>query len=113
MVGAATRLERVLFNLLENALRYAPVDSEVVIRLMDEGQSIRFSIEDAGVGVPKDEVYRLFRKFAQGSGKTGQVGLGLYFCRITIEGWGGTIGYNPSPLGGACFWFRLPKPSVA
>ncbi len=113
VIGEATRLERVLFNLLENALRYAPVDSEVVIRLMDEGQSIRFSIEDAGVGVPKDEVYRLFRKFAQGSGKTGQVGLGLYFCRITIEGWGGTIGYNPSPLGGACFWFRLPKPSVA
>jgi len=65
------------------------------------------------VGVPKDKVYRLFRKFAQGSGKTGQVGLGLYFCRITIEGWGGAIGYHPSPLGGACFWFRLPKPSVA
>jgi len=40
------------------------------------------------------------------------VGLGLYFCRITIEGWGGAIGYHPSPLGGACFWFRLPKPSV-
>ena len=112
VVGEATRLERVLFNLLENALRYAPVDSEVVIRLMDEGPSIRFSIEDAGVGVPKDEVNRLFRKFAQGSGKTGQVGLGLYFCRITIEGWGGAIGSHPSPVGGACVWFRLPKPSV-
>ena len=112
VVGEITRLERVLFNLLENALRYAPVDSAVVIRLSDEGSSIRFSIEDAGDGVPKEEVPRLFRKFAQGSGQTGQVGLGLYFCRITIEGWGGTIGYNPSPLGGACFWFRLAKPSV-
>ena len=81
--------------------------------LPDEGETIRFSIEDAGEGVPKNQVYRLFRKFAQGSGQTGQVGLGLYFCRITIEGWGGSIGYNPSSLGGACFWFRLPKPSVA
>ena len=111
VVGETTRLERVLFNLLENALRHAPVDSEVIIRLMDEGQSIRFSIEDAGDGVPKGQVHRLFRKFAQGSSQTGKVGLGLYFCRITIEGWGGAIGYNPSLLGGACFWFRLPKPS--
>ena len=112
VVGEATRLERVLFNLLENALRHAPVDSEVVVRLTDEGQSIRCSVEDAGKGVPKNEEYRLFRKFVQGSGKNGQVGLGLYFCRITIEGWGGSIGYNPSPMGGACFWFRLPKPTV-
>ena len=112
VVGETTRLERVLFNLLENALRHAPTDSEVVIRLIDEGPSIRFSVEDDGPGVTKDEVPRLFRKFAQGSGTTGQVGLGLYFCRITIEGWGGAIGYNPSPSGGACFWLRLPKPSV-
>lgn len=112
VVGEATRLERVLFNLLENALRHAPAESDVVIRLTDEGTSVRFSVEDAGPGVPRDEAARLFRKFAQGSGKTGQVGLGLYFCRITIEGWGGAVGYNPSPLGGACFWFRLPKPTA-
>ena len=80
--------------------------------MTDEDQSIRFSIEDAGEGVPQHEVSRLFRKFTQGAGKTGQVGLGLYFCRITIESWGGTIGYTASPLGGACFWFRLPKPTV-
>ncbi len=110
VVGESTRLERVLFNLFENALRYAPAGTEVVVRLLDEGPTVRFSIEDAGKGVPSHEVDRLFRKFAQGSGKTGQVGLGLYFCRITIEGWGGSIGYAPSALGGACFWFRLPKP---
>ena len=77
-----------------------------MIRLADEGNAIRFSIEDAGQGVPESEVYRLFRKFAQGSGKTGQVGLGLYFCRITIEGWGGAIGYKPSPLGGQALQSR-------
>lgn len=112
VVAETARLERVLFNLMENALRYAPASSDVLIRLADEGETIRFSIEDAGEGVPKNQVYRLFRKFAQGSGQTGQVGLGLYFCRITIEGWGGAIGYNPSSLGGACFWFHLPKPTV-
>ncbi len=110
VVGESTRLERVLFNLFENALRYAPAGTDVLVRLVDEGRTIRLSIEDAGEGVPEGEVERLFRKFAQGSGQKGQVGLGLYFCRITIEGWGGTIGYAPSALGGACFWFRLPKP---
>ena len=56
-------------------------------------------------------VPRLFRKYAQGGGTNGQVGLGLYFCRITVEGWGGAVGYEPAPGGGARFWFRLPKPA--
>ncbi len=110
VVGESARLERVLFNLIENALRYAPPGTDVVIRLIDEGPTVLVSVEDAGEGVAPDDVHRLFRRYTQGSGLTGQVGLGLYFCRITIEGWGGSIGYEPSPLGGAAFWFRLPKP---
>nr|MDJ0773505.1 ATP-binding protein [Mastigocoleus sp. MO_167.B18] len=51
----------------------------------------------------------LFKKFYQGKDKSGKSGLGLYFCRITIERWGGKIGYSPRPQGGSCFWFRLPK----
>ncbi|MFQ5571070.1 MAG: sensor histidine kinase [Rhodothermales bacterium] len=112
VIGEAARLERVLFNLLENALRHAPTGSDVILRLHDEGASIRLSVEDAGEGVPDHNIPRLFAIFAQGSGTTGQAGLGLYFCRITIEGWGGSIGYRPRPRGGACFWFRLPKPNV-
>lgn len=110
VVAEPGRLERVLFNLCENALRHAPSETDVVVRLMDEGATVRVNIEDAGEGVPPQEVTRLFRKFSQGSSTTGKVGLGLYFCRITIEGWGGTIGYTPREEGGACFWFRLPKP---
>jgi len=50
----------------------------------------------------------MFEKFSQARANTGKVGLGLYFCRITIESWGGTIGYTPRATGGAQFWFRLP-----
>lgn len=111
VLAEPTRLERVLFNLFENALRYAPPGTDVLVRLDDEGETVRASIEDAGAGVPAAEVPRLFRKYAQGGSARGQVGLGLYFCRITVEGWGGAIGYEPAPGGGARFWFRLPKPS--
>lgn len=110
VVAEQTRLERVLFNLFENALRHAPSDSDIVVRLAHEGTTVRFSIEDAGDGVPPAQVDHLFRKFAQGPGTNGKVGLGLYYCRITIDSWGGMIGYSKSPAGGACFWFRLPKP---
>ncbi|MDX1547831.1 MAG: HAMP domain-containing sensor histidine kinase [Rhodothermales bacterium] len=110
VVAEQARLERVLFNLFENALRHAPPGSEVVVRLAHEGEAVCARIEDAGEGVPPSERARLFRKYAQGGERPGQVGLGLYFCRITVEGWGGSIGYEPVPEGGACFWFRLPTP---
>ncbi|HEY5950800.1 MAG TPA: ATP-binding protein, partial [Kofleriaceae bacterium] len=50
---------------------------------------------------------RLFQKLVRDPGGTGH-GLGLYFCRITVEQWGGGIGYEPRQPGGARFWIRLP-----
>lgn len=113
VTGERRRLERVLFNLVDNALRYAPAGSTVTVHLSQEDGAITCEVHDAGPGVAPEHVPRLFRKFEQGSRAAGAVGLGLYFCRITVEGWGGTIGYREAPSGGACFWFRLPAdPSV-
>ncbi len=105
-----TRLERVLFNLVENALRHTRPGTEIRLRLEDEGRFIRASVEDEGEGVPEEMAPSLFEKFTQGGAQTGKAGLGLYFCRLTVEDWGGTIGYEPRPEGGARFWFRLPVP---
>lgn len=110
VVGDHARLERILFNLVENALRHTRDGSIVVVRLRDEGNSIRVSIKDQGKGVPVDMMNKLFEKFTQGgSDESGKVGLGLYFCRITVESWGGEIGCLPNLKDGACFWFTLPK----
>jgi len=110
VVGDHARLERILFNLLENALRHTRDESMVVIRLRDEGNAIRVSIKDQGKGVPNDMIHKLFDKFAQGEGnEKGKAGLGLYFCKITVESWGGEIGCLPNMKDGACFWFTLPK----
>ncbi|RUT09114.1 hypothetical protein DSM106972_011670 [Dulcicalothrix desertica PCC 7102] len=109
VVGDKSRLERVISNLAENAFRHSPRESTVVINLRQDGDFIFAAVDDEGSGVRPNAVANLFQKFSQGS-KPGRIGLGLYFCRITIERWGGEIAYSPRPEGGSRFWFRLPKP---
>lgn len=109
VVGEKLRLDRVISNLVENALRHSPANSTVTIGCCDEGEKILVSIDDEGPGVPPDVAPALFQKFAQGKSGRGKIGLGLYFCRITIEHWGGEIGHSPREQGGTRFWFRLPR----
>ncbi|MDQ3011331.1 MAG: HAMP domain-containing histidine kinase [Acidobacteriota bacterium] len=110
VVGERSRLERVLSNLIENALRYSPANSTVTIGCEDEGERMLITIDDEGPGIPPEVVPALFQKFAQGKKGRGKIGLGLYFCRITIEHWGGEIGHAQREKGGTRFWFRLPRP---
>ncbi len=101
-----SRLERVLFNLLENALRHAPTGSKVTIGLRREGGSCLVTVEDEGDGLPPELAATFFQKFSSGARK-GRAGLGLYFCKLVVESWGGDIGFSNRPQGGARFWFRL------
>ncbi|BAZ12167.1 histidine kinase [Calothrix sp. NIES-4071] len=108
VIGDKSRLERVVSNLAENAFRHSPSESTIVINLRQDGEFIFAAVDDEGSGVPRNAVASLFQKFSQGN-KPGRIGLGLYFCRITVERWGGEIGYSPRPENGSRFWFRLPK----
>ncbi|MBW4645752.1 MAG: HAMP domain-containing histidine kinase [Goleter apudmare HA4340-LM2] len=110
VVGDQSRLDRVIANLVENAFRHSPPESTVEIGLEQDGKYIFLMIDDEGMGVPPEMVETLFQKFSQGKEKSGRSGLGLYFCRITIQRWGGSIGYMPRPGGGSRFWLRLLKP---
>jgi signal transduction histidine kinase len=114
VVGDLARLERIFFNLIENALRHAPAHSTITIRLRETdhpviGPAFCASVEDQGPGVPAEALPKLFQRFSQSGGKAGKAGLGLYFCRITVEGWGGEIGYRDAEPRGAAFWFELPR----
>lgn len=110
VVGDRSRLDRVISNLVENALRHSPPESTVKIGLQQDATSILVTIDDQGTGVEPEIAETLFQKFSQGKNKSGRAGLGLYFCRITVERWGGKIGYLLRPEGGSRFWFRLLKP---
>lgn len=103
------RFTRVLINLIENALRYAPHGSAITIGVAGQRDSVTVFIDDDGPGVTPDMVPTLFHKFSGERRKGGKLGIGLYFCALTLKRWGGSIGYAPRAPTGARFWFKLPR----
>ena len=106
----AMLIERVLCNLLENAAKYTPIDSHIVISAEVNGQFMNVSVFDNGPGLPVGREESLFEKFTRGdreSATTG-VGLGLAICRAIVEAHSGMIRAGKSPEGGAAFVFTLP-----
>lgn len=108
IVGDEARLERIIFNLVENALRHNSAHADVNLSVQRDGEWVVLYVDDEGPGVPAEYVPRLFEKFSQSGNYRGKIGLGLHFCYITVTQWGGSIGYTPRPTGGARFWVRLP-----
>ena len=106
----AVLIERVLCNLLENAAKYTPPGSAIVIYAVQRGDVVRVMVYDNGPGLPRGREEAVFEKFTRGekeSAKPG-VGLGLAICRAIVEAHGGTIAADKSPLGGAAVVFTLP-----
>ncbi|MFI4940896.1 MAG: ATP-binding protein, partial [Burkholderiales bacterium] len=106
----AILIERVMCNLLENAAKYTPADSHVVIAAEVSGRYLDISVFDNGPGLPPGREESLFEKFTRGEREsaTSGVGLGLSICRAIVEAHGGTIRAGKSPEGGASFIFTLP-----
>ena len=101
----------MLWNLLENARRYAPPHSSVVIGGRVDGDRVLAWVEDAGPGVPAKQRERLFDRFSRDANSRGLVGLGLHFCRMTVQSWGGAIRHEPRSPTGARFVVTLQRPT--
>ena len=109
VTGEESRLLRIFGNLVENALSHSPRGSTVMLGVTSEGDLLTGFVDDEGPGLPEDTTaQRLFALFAKGE-RAGKAGLGLYFCKMTVERRGGAIGCENRPSGGARFWFRLPR----
>jgi signal transduction histidine kinase len=110
----ADRLSRVLVNLLGNALKFSPSDSQIDISWKEVTASVEISIKDQGRGIPQDKLPLLFERFQQVSAEDSRrgTGLGLAICKAIVEAHGGTIGASSDGLDkGTTFWFRLPLSS--
>ncbi len=106
------KVERVLLNLLTNALRHTPRDGSIAVRVVRDGDAVKVAVEDTGRGVPAEAVGRVFESFwrpdPSRTPATGGSGLGLAIARGLVEAHGGRIWVENRPEGGARFSFTLP-----
>jgi len=109
------KIERVLQNLVDNALKYSPRDSEILLRATpinsEKSHSVRIDIVDRGPGIPDKYKSSIFNRYAQIEGREsvrGGVGLGLAFCRMVTEEHGGEIWIEDNAEQGSIFSLTLP-----
>jgi two-component system sensor histidine kinase KdpD len=110
-------IDQVLTNLLENALKYAASDHPITIAARRaegaaERAGVAVTVRDRGLGIPSDDLGRIFEKFYRNHLHTGHAtgaGLGLAICKGLVEAHGGRIWAENCPDGGAAFTFTLPQ----
>ncbi|HEX5870108.1 MAG TPA: ATP-binding protein [Longimicrobium sp.] len=105
------RLRQVLFNLLENAIKYSPPGAEVIVRARGAEGGVRVEVEDRGPGISRRDQARLFKEFSRVNPPGMRVigaGLGLALSRMLAEAMGGRIGVDSAPGRGSTFWVALP-----
>jgi CheY-like chemotaxis protein/anti-sigma regulatory factor (Ser/Thr protein kinase) len=110
------RLRQVLFNLLENAIKYSPPGAEVVVRSRAADDGVRVEVIDRGPGITRRDQARLFKEFSRVNPPGMRVigaGLGLALSRMLAEAMGGRIGVESVPGRGSTFWVALPAATEA
>lgn len=105
-----TRISQVITNLLTNAIKYGE-GKPISIRIWSDGANAHFSVEDRGIGIPREQQERIFRRFerAVSNRHYGGLGLGLYICQQIVEAHGGKICLVSSDGKGSLFTVTLPK----
>jgi signal transduction histidine kinase len=106
------RVEQILANLVDNAIKYSPNGGPVAVRIMAIDGALTIGVSDYGVGVTAEQAERLFERFYRVDSAlhrtTRGVGLGLFICRSLVEAHGGRIWVESQPGQGSTFWFTLP-----
>lgn len=105
------RIEQVVTNLLDNAIKFSPMGSPVVVEIAASGPgTFQLTVTDHGVGIPTEAQPYIFDRFFQANSKdqVGGMGLGLYISRQIVELHGGSIGFQPIDQGGTCFTVTVP-----
>ena len=106
--------QQILINLLDNAIKYTPEGGRVTISAIEgDSKDIQFLIEDNGIGIPKEDLSRVFERFYRvdkgRSKEMGGTGLGLSIVKHLVQAHGGRVWVESQPGKGSVFYFTLPK----
>jgi signal transduction histidine kinase len=118
VAGDPDRIEQVLSNLLDNALKYSPDGAELRVRVQPKARGVLLEVQDRGIGLPAEAAERIFEPFSRATNAeerqiTG-MGLGLYICRNIVEQHHGRIWARSAGEGkGTQFSVWLPEPAAA
>jgi signal transduction histidine kinase len=107
----AVRIEQVLFNLIENAVKYSPEGTEVHVFYQKDERGLIIGVSDRGAGISEKDREKIFEAFSrlEGSASRGVgLGLGLMVCRCLVEAHGGRIWVESEPGKGSTFMFVIP-----
>lgn len=106
------RLQQVLMNLIDNAIKYTPQGGNITISAKEDDGFVTVSVADTGMGIPYQDQERIFERFyrveKERSSSSGGRGLGLAIAKHIIDGHGGIIGVKSEPGNGSTFYFSLP-----
>jgi signal transduction histidine kinase len=110
--GDRARLEQVMINLVQNAIKYSPTGGKVVVAVERASSDVRISVKDPGIGIPLEEQGRLFQRFFRARNVTtrhyGGLGIGLFVSREIVQRHGGRFEVQSAPGQGSTFTFFLP-----
>jgi two-component system CheB/CheR fusion protein len=107
----ASRIDQVVINFVNNAMKYAPESKEIIIHIQKKENEVMVSVTDRGKGIPSDKIPRLFDRYFRADSSGSQysgLGIGLYICAEIIKRHEGTIGVDSKLNQGSTFWFTLP-----
>jgi PAS domain S-box-containing protein len=107
-------LLRVLTNLLDNAIKFAPRKGHIALRIVQAGNEMLFTVSDTGSGIPPEYRQRIFDRFVrlESPEGVGGVGLGLAFCKLAVEAHAGRIWVESEVGQGSQFKFTLPLETI-
>jgi signal transduction histidine kinase len=112
-LGDRDRIEQVLVNLIDNAVKYSPAGGAVVVSAELVHEKVRICVEDHGIGIPPSEQAAIFEKFYRADPQQklapGGTGLGLYISRELVNRMGGSIGVRSKVGAGSTFYVELPS----
>lgn len=113
LLGGPVHLTSVIYNLIDNAIKYSPVSTEIMISLTDEGDEVVIKVQDKGIGIAPEFRKKVFEKFFRVP--TGDIhnikgyGLGLSYVESVVKSHHGSIAVDSAPGSGSVFTIRLPK----